>query len=315
MTKYSFNLSVKEIRPVIEGYPLSEGTLEPPFSGKKVILRQEGNSYRPLALVSRYYTVIPNELVLDAVEKAFQKAGLSFNVQKLHRAEYISDKRDLRQEIDLKSMTGILYMDDLKLRLDIAFPSFQYEVRPKDALRYGLSIRNSLDGTSAFAVDAYSLRLICLNGAVSMKSDFSVYLYHRGDKEQLLEDLYEGIERAINHIPAWSQELHTLYIQMAETKLTMERAEKLLKLNLPDMYYTSFVELEIKECQRKRPDGTIDTYRVRKISKLRKEDATLWDVFNDITEKITHKSRVGIIRRSILTDALHRFMKRLINSN
>jgi|GEM_PF-6971238 len=47
----------------------------------------------------------------------------------------------------------------------------------------------------------------------------------------------------------------------------------------------------------------------------RKKNATLWDVFNDITEKITHKSRVGIIRRSILTDALHRFMKRLINSN
>lgn len=237
------------------------------IKNKKVVVR-ESNGLEVVAIVGKNFALVPNEVVEEMVDKAITAYGLT----KLKRS---TDKYENTLRIDLLT-------DKVK------------EVEVGDIVQFGVSVRNSIDGTSALAVDLFSYRLKCKNGATARDTDMSYSVRHIGDARELLK----YFNRALGEVMERFDTLLSLYRKMAITPLTKEGAEKIVALRFPEKYY-KYTPIMIKDGEE---------------IELRRHDSTLWDTFNAITNVVTHESRASPLARSYMTHRLHRVMQSLVSS-
>ena len=237
-----------------------EGSLKPLRFTKAVIKEVNGN-LDIVGLVGKSFAIIPNELVRDMV----------YNVKEKYNLEVLRNRTDRHENaivIDLLS-------DKLK------------EVDLNDMVQFGVSVRNSIDGTSSLAVDSFSYRLVCRNGATAKVKGVTFSRKHVGNPKELLADFEKALESAL----AYAEQLAELYKKMVKKTVNKEIAEKLAELNFPMKYY-KYTPIRIK-----REDNRL------KVEVTREEN--LWQVFNGITWVINHNSRARALTRSYMTQRLH----------
>ncbi len=236
---------------------------------KRAVIRVTGNRQEVVGIVGNSFALIPNELIKEMVEEVKSRHNLS--VLKVNE-----DRRGNTLVIDLLS-------------------DKQREVDVGDVVQFGASVRNSIDGSTSLAVDAFSYRLRCRNGATAKVVDMSFSKRHIGNPKELLKEFEKALDIALLR----TEKLAELYRKMVEVKMNDEIAERLVDLKFPLMYY-DFTPIRIEN-----RDGIIE-YRVID------DNVTLWETFNHITWTINHRSKAGALTKSLMTQRLHKAIASII---
>jgi hypothetical protein len=200
---------------------------------------------------------------------------------------------DVSKDLNLSTLSVKYTKNGYAMRIDLLSERKQ-PIEVNDLVQFGVSIRNSIDGSTALGVDGFTYRLACRNGATARIPNVTFNAKHVGDVNKLLDAFREALRTALEYC----HQLAELYRQATKIKVTKEIAEKLVELRLPMMYY-KYTPIRLNVDGK---DVEIDVIR---------ED-TLWNTFNNITYVITHKSRANPIARSRMTHRLHRVMQEIV---
>jgi hypothetical protein len=223
-----------------------------------------------VSIVSKNFAVIPNQLIMQMVA-------------------------DVSKDLNLSTLSVKYTKNGYAMRIDLLSERKQ-PIEVDDIVQFGVSIRNSIDGSTALGVDGFTYRLACRNGATARIPNVTFNAKHVGDVNKLLDAFREALRTALEYC----HQLAELYRKATRIKVTKEIAERLVELNLPMMYY-KYTPIRLKVDDK---DIEIDVIR---------ED-TLWNTFNGITYVITHKSRANPIARSRMTHRLHRVMHEIVEA-
>jgi hypothetical protein len=224
-----------------------------------------------VSIVSKNFAVIPNQLILQMVA-------------------------DVSKDLNLSTLSVRYTKNGYAMRIDL-LSERKEAVEVDDLVQFGVSIRNSIDGSTALGVDGFTYRLACRNGATARIPNVTFNAKHVGDANRLLDAFREALRTALEYC----YQLAELYRKATRIKVTKDIAERLVELNLPMMYYRY---TPIRFNVDGREEVEVDVVR---------ED-TLWNTFNSITYVITHKSRANPIARSRMTHRLHRVMQEIVEA-
>lgn len=263
---YPFNYNVGEAKLL-----LKTATRTTELNKVKAVITNDAGNINLVNIVSKSFAVIPNQLVMDMIADVSKDLNLSMLSTKYTRNGYAV-------RIDLLS--------DRKEAVEI-----------NDLVQFGVSIRNSIDGTSALGVDMFTYRLICRNGATARDARITFNARHVGDADKLISMFREALRSALEHCHS----LLEVYRKATRIKVDKDIALRLVRLNLPTMYYY-YTPIKIIA------DGK------ELIIDVTRED-TLWNTFNAITYVITHKSKANPIARSRMTHRLHRILEEVVKNN
>ena len=263
-------IELQNLRYPFEQYPVAEASM----------VLHLGNTVRQLnkvkavlsnnelvAIVGKYFAVIPNQLILDMVAEVSKDLNLSTLAVKYTKEGYA-------------------------VRIDM-LSDRKEAVEPNDLVQFGVSIRNSIDGSTALAVDMFTYRLACRNGATARIQNLTFSARHVGDVNRLLDMFREALRTALENC----YQLIEIYRRATKVKLDNVIAEKITELRLPYLYYR-YTPIRVRYGE----EEEIEVLR----------EATLWEVFNGITYAVTHKSRANPIARSRMTNRLHRVIAELV---
>ncbi len=268
-------IAIRDIHYPFEEYKVALGipylrtaNNEKAIRNKKVVLKNRATLYddelEVVAIVGKNFALVPNELVEDMVEKAVNAYDL----------QILAKKRDRYEN---------------SIRIDLLSPKIG-EVEVGDIIQFGVSIRNSIDGSSSLAVDAFSYRLKCKNGATARIEDTTFAVKHIGNPEELVKAFNKALGEALER----ADRLLTLYHSMNRARLTKEGLYRLIDLRFPRKYYRLL------------------PINIEKESIELVEEVSLWQAFNSITYMITHESRASPLARSYMTHRLHSVMQELV---
>ena len=267
---YPFNYNIGEARMVLRTeYATTE------LNRVKAVIENNAGKVNLVSIVSKQFAVIPNQLIMQMVA-------------------------DVSKDLNLSTLQMKYTKNGYAVRIDL-LSDRKEAVEVNDIVEYGVSIRNSIDGTTALGVDSFMYRLACRNVATARIPNVTFNARHVGDANRLLEAFKEALRTALEYC----HQLVELYKRATRVKVDREIAEKLVELRLPTMYYKHTpIRLRVKE-----HDGeqTVDVDVIR-------ED-TLWNTFNGITYVITHQSRANPIARSRMTHRLHRLMHEMVEAS
>jgi len=261
--RYPFDYNIGEADMV-----LRTNCNETKLSKVKAVFANNGK-INLVSIVSRNFAVIPNQLIMQMVA-------------------------DVSKDLNLSTLSVKYTKNGYAMRIDLLSERKEV-VEVNDLVQFGVSIRNSIDGSTALGVDGFTYRLRCLNGATAKIPNVTFNAKHVGDANKLLDAFREALRTALEYC----HQLAELYRKATRIKVTKEIAEKLVELRLPTMYYRyTPIRLNVDG----REEVEIDVIR---------ED-TLWNTFNGITYVITHKSRANPIARSRMAHKLHRVMQEIV---
>jgi len=263
--RYPFNYNIGEARMVLK---TADTTTE--LRKVKAVIENNGK-VNLVSIVSKQFVIIPNQLIM----------------------QMIADVKDL----NLSTLQLKYTKNGYVVRMDL-LSDRKEAVEVDDIVQFGVSIRNSVDGTTALGVDAYTYRLRCRNGATARIPNVTFNAKHVGNADRLLDAFKEALRTALEYC----HQLVELYRKTTRVKVDKEIAERLVELRLPTMYYKyTPIRLRVNEYDNVR---TIDVDVV--------EEDTLWNTFNGITYIITHKSRANPIARSRMNHRLHRMIHEIV---
>ena len=266
---YPFNYNIGEARMILNA---ADTTTE--LRKVKAVIDNNADKVNLVSIVSRQFVIIPNQLIMQMLA-------------------------DVSKDLNLSTLKMSYTRNGYAIRIDL-LSDRKEAVEVNDIVQYGVSIRNSVDGTTALGVDSFMYRLACRNGATARIPNVTFNARHVGDANRLLEVFREALRTALEYC----HQLVELYRRATKIKVDKEIAEKLVELRLPAMYYKyTPIRLTVNEVNGVR---TIDVDIIR-------ED-TLWNTFNGITYVITHKSRADPIARSRMTHRLHRLMQEIVEA-
>jgi hypothetical protein len=238
---------------------------------KAVFEKNTGNGKVNLvSIVGRNFAVIPNQLIMQMAA-------------------------DVSKDLNLSTLSVRYTKTGYAMRIDLLSERKQ-PIEVNDLVQFGVSIRNSIDGSTALGVDGFTYRLACRNGATARIPNVTFNAKHVGNADRLLDAFREALRTALEYC----HQLAELYRKATRIKVTKEIAERLVELRLPAMYY-KYTPIRLNVDGR---DVEIDVIR---------ED-TLWNTFNGMTYVITHKSRANPIARSRMTHRLHRVMHEIVEA-
>jgi hypothetical protein len=223
-----------------------------------------------VSIVSKNFAVIPNQLIMQMVA-------------------------DVSKDLNLSTLSVKYTKNGYAMRIDL-LSERKEAVEVDDIVQFGVSIRNSIDGSTALGVDGFTYRLACRNGATARLQNVTFNAKHVGNVDRLLDTFREALRTALEYC----HQLAELYRKATRIKVTKEIAERLVELRLPMMYY-KYTPIRLKVDGK---DVEIDVIR----------ENTLWNTFNSITYMITHKSRANPIARSRMTHRLHRVLHEIVEA-
>jgi len=172
------------------------------YNGRRTKFKAIVKSGNLVNLVSRRYTVIPNELLVEEIVPLIERFGY--------------------QPIDspAKSIpTDVRYM--------------QYFIKPElekidnEGIKLGLLFRNSIDRSLSLGLEGFSYRTRCGNGVIMGKE--SVYSFTRKHVGGSVEDILSRLEEAIALINKKSLQILEKYKHMMKIKFQKEKYSELEK--------------------------------------------------------------------------------------
>jgi len=256
---YPFEYNVGEAKMVLK---TEHATTE--LRKVKAVIENNAGKVSLVSIVGRNFAIIPNQLILQMIA-------------------------DVSSDLNLSTLQTKYTKNGYAMRIDLLSEKKE-TVDVNDVIQFGVSIRNSIDGSTALGVDSFMYRLWCRNGATARIPNVTFNARHVGDANKLLEMFREALRTALEYC----HQLVELYRKATKIKVDKAIAEKLVELRLPLMYYKyTPIKLSVDE------DSKIRTLDID----ITRED-TLWNTFNDITYVITHQSRANPIARSRMTQSL-----------
>lgn len=199
---------------------------------------------QPICAVSDQYTLVPHSAVMDKAEEFFHKIGTP-------EIKYTMGDRG-------KNITA-----------EVFFRDRTFEVAKNDLVGLKVFVRNSYDTSSAVKVQIGALRLVCLNGMVASRENFSFSHKHKGivdiqlpDAEYVLESIATKSKQwaSLTHADITHGDIDELRFQLKEQSIFGERAdEKLAKMF-----------------------GNYDS--------MDRKPITAWDAYNNVTYILNHES-------------------------
>jgi hypothetical protein len=243
-------------------------------TGYKLIVRRG----EPLAITSKGYVLIPNEVALEAADAAAQRLGAKpftdFNGPWFAKVE-----DHVMMNFEKTRMSALYAFDE------------PVEIAAGDKIHVGFSVRNGIDGGAAFGTGAFTFRHACANmflmarlgvgrgmGFDDREVMSSLYQIHYGKPAELMatvDELVVVLERVVQSGFQVVARLRT----MRETKLSEEKA-KLIQA-LPVKYLEKLSGFEVSKKAGKKAE-------VRFLG-----DVTEYQVWNDATQLLTHDAKGG----------------------
>ena len=216
---YPFNYNIGEAMMILK---TANATTE--LRKVKAVIENNNGKVNLVSIVSKNFAVIPNQMIMQMVA-------------------------DVSSDLDLSTLNVKYTKDGYAIRIDLLSDRKEV-VEVNDIVQYGVSIRNSIDGSTALGVDSFMYRLACKNGATARIPNVTFNARHVGDANRLLEAFKEALRTALEYC----HQLVELYRKATKIKVDREIAEKLVELKLPFMYYKyTPIKLSVDE------DGKIRT--------------------------------------------------------
>lgn len=204
----------------------------------RVVVRDDTNEI--LSVVSKDYELVPHKVVAEAVDSA------------LERANFTIEDENIQTHLN---GTGTQFY-----RI-YSFPDIAKPVSKGDLVGMNIRITNSYDRTSRVGIYLDGNRLVCTNGLIQTKNEFSITIVHVGDfdpdKFSLSADsLIHKFDILMNKWRAW-----------AEQEIEPERAQLVIE------------HMALKNHMRWIADRVLrGTHPMN----------TRWEAYNAVTEVITH---------------------------
>jgi len=151
-----------------------------------------------VSIVSKNFAVIPNQLIMQMVA----------NVSK---------------DLNLSTLSVKYTKNGYAMRIDLLSERKQ-PIEVNDLVQFGVSIRNSIDGSTALGVDGFTYRLACRNGATARLQNVTFNAKHVGDVNKLLDAFREALRTALEYC----HQLAELYRKATRIKVTKDIAERLV---------------------------------------------------------------------------------------
>jgi hypothetical protein len=243
--------------------------------------------------VSKSLVIIPHEEAFERIDKPIQNFNKSdksktFGQFKLHD-EYEAHR----------SFTHYWeYLSDRK-----------YDVEVGDTVQFGICFRNGIGTRVSLGGDIFSYRLVCKNGAVCRDAKLGSFnIPHIQTAEKMMEKFTDAMANTIENF----KNLLSYYKAFNVKKLDQQMVDRILKrVDLPLKYLPE----NILEITTKKDDKELDEPQITLIDKT----ATLWDLFNGITEPLTRavtntteSKRIAFNAFSKRTAKLHKAMMPLV---
>ena len=166
MEKLQIEFEVEKTDEKWQEYSISEKYLT--YQSEQTKFKGIVKAGKLVNLVSKRYTVIPNELLIEEVVPLIERFGYE------------------QLDSPAKGIVSARYM--------------QYFVKPKledvngEGIKLGMLLRNSIDGSLSLGLEGFSYRTLCSNGVIMGKE--SVYSFtkkHMGSAKDILSNLEEGV--------------------------------------------------------------------------------------------------------------------------
>ncbi len=153
---YPFNYNVGEARMVLR---TANATTE--LRKVKAVIENNNGKVNLVSIVSKQFAVIPNQMIMQMIA-------------------------DVSKDLNLSTLQMKYTKNGYAIRIDL-LSDRKEAVEVDDIVQYGVSIRNSIDGSTALAVDSFMYRLRCMNGATAKIPNVTFNARHVGDANKLLE--------------------------------------------------------------------------------------------------------------------------------
>lgn len=240
-------------------------------TGYKLIVR-EGE---PIAITSKGYVLIPNEIALQAADLAAERLGAR-NFGDFRGAWFCKTADHVMMNAEQTRMVALYAFDE------------PVEIAPGDPIQLGFSVRNGIDGGAAFGTGLFTFRHACSNMFLmkawrgkGMNFDDRqvlswIYKIHYGSPAELLTNVDEIIPVIEDVVRSGVQVVQRLRA-MTETKLAEATAQRIMAL--PAKYLEKLQGFEVKK---KAGQKT----QVEFVG-----DVTEYQVWNDLTDLLTHDSK------------------------
>ncbi len=235
---------------------------------------------RLVAITGQDYKLLPNERAVDIADDAARLVGaVPFN--------------EFKGEWFVKMNEHVIYNKD-KTRVHALYAFDEpADVGGGDTIQLGFSVHNGIDGGRAFGAGGFTFRHACANMVLmgwkgrSMEFDQRetlAWVYHRHTSGL---DVTTGVlKTTILKVIEQTRDVIETYRRWKDEQLNNAIAEKLIQA-LPKKYLPAYIETTQNKL--KQLLGT----------------PSLYDVYNDITFKLTHQSKSDLERKEELFGKLH----------
>jgi len=229
----------------------------------KAILR-EGEL---VAIVSKRYKLLPNELVLEVAREVAEEV----NAVQLKKRGLLFNKEQTRMYANFVILEPIKVEDN-----DLVYPGF--------------TITNSIDASLAFTSVGFTFRSLCENGVFLGYS--KLIAFHRRHTSRFDIDKV-ALKRIILSTIEYSKETIKLYKKMTDIMLNEEIAKSLAE-HLPAYMLKDYMKIKTK---------IVDGQREREI-KILNYDVSLWNIYNVLTARIWRQNNPDKVK--CLCNRLHK---------
>lgn len=234
---------------------------------------------QPIAITSKKYVLIPNQIVLEAADSVAQKLGAVPFIN--FKGEWFNKPKDH------------VMMNAEKTRITALYGFNEpVEITPGDKIQLGFSIRNGIDGGSSFGIGMFTFRHACSNMFIMARmkvgqgmgfDDRSVIskfdTMHQGEGAEMMASV-DAIVPIVKQVIQSGTKVVDLLRTMATTKITQEKAFQLM--SLPVKYLDKISGFEVA-------GGKAG----KKAEVKYTGDVTEYQAWNDITALLTHDEKGG----------------------
>lgn len=215
------------------------------LNDRRALLNLETNSV--IGIVSNRYSVVQNAEMYGAVDSAFAEFGLTPTSERHH---VVRGGSRIFSEFNFRETTRKLAVGD--------------------TVGLRVTMQNSFDGSRLAQLSCGSLRLICLNGAVSLEHATGLSYRHNGAELDI-----DSVRRAMANSIGQFDKTIEVYNRLAEVEISQDNGSALIT-----RFERSNIMAE-RVANRVRNVWAKPTYK-------EDSDRNLWNLYNAVTQVATH---------------------------
>tara|TARA_R110002020_G_scaffold443154_2_gene654390 strand:- start:271 stop:1134 length:864 start_codon:yes stop_codon:yes gene_type:complete len=222
--------------------------------------------------VGKEYLLVPNSEVND----------LALNLTDSSRYVWDKDK---------------LFFDGRRYFQSFTTKTLTKEVKAGDDIGLGLAFQNSYDGSSAFSVTFFGMRLVCKNGLLSRLNLQSFKFRHDKNMEGFQDEIMSAVD-FINNSDVPLERFVSGLRNMTEVPFDVNTLHEIRKKSFPTLPVTTF-----GKCV----DKFLDEYDPHSFAQ---GHTNLWDFYNACTNVLWHEKKITnahFVQNSQITDSLLRY--------